>query len=343
MAHAITSTDTFAFTGSRRDIWHGLGVEVEEGQTATEVFPKVGLGWETELVPVYAEVPATTSGKPTRIELPDNRLHIRKDTREPLGLVSDGYKPLDNGDLATFADGLLGADAAATVSTAGSLLGGKRVFCLLKMPQTIEVVNGDELDTYVCLSNGHGGFAAFNVYPTSVRVVCNNTLSWSERDLGRGVRFHHTGNMEAKLEQARTIMGLAVRESERFEEQVRALANRDLSKGQILDFMRMAYIASFGSAPNKEQQPEAFDRWTARRDEHVTDWINRMDNERNAIAGIQGTAWSALNAYTEWSDHSRGGAWMQSRPKDHRVHSNMFGVAAVAKKKMLKRALQLAK
>jgi phage/plasmid-like protein (TIGR03299 family) len=337
MAHAITDQDNFAFTGNRDRIWHRLGQQIPEGLSAEDAFPLVGLDWETELEPVYYKV------KGKEVELTENRVHVRKDTGAPLGLVSDGYKPIDNGDLAKFADHLLGADAAASISTCGSLLGGKRVFALLQMPKSFEVVKGDGVETYILLSNGHGGFASFNVYPTSIRVVCDNTLSWSERDLGRGVRFHHTGDLDAKLEQARVIMGLAVREAELFEEQVRALANKDLSKGQIRDFMRMAFVASFGKSPDKETQPEAHERWTVRYTEHVKDWIGRMDNEQNSLPGIQGTAWSALNAYTQWSDHDRGGKWMESRPHDHRVHSNLFGVAASAKKKMLTRALQLAR
>jgi phage/plasmid-like protein (TIGR03299 family) len=339
MAHNITTQDKFAFTGSRKRIWHGLGEEIPEGLTATQVFPLIGLDWETELAPIFAEF----GGQ--KIELPESRAHVRKDTGAVLGLVSDGYKPIDNGDLARFADDLLGADAAATVSTAGSLLGGKRVFTLLKLPNTIRLGKGgvDEVDTYICLSNGHGGFASFNVYPTSIRVVCNNTLTWSERDLGRGVRFHHTGDLDSKVKQARTIMGLAVKEAEHFEEQVRALAQADLSVGQVRDFMTSAYAMTFGKAPDKTAEPEAHEKWMLKRQDQVEHWMSLLENERNTLPGIQGTAWAALNAYTEWSDHERGGKWMEARPRDHRTHSNLFGAACASKKKVLRAALALTK
>lgn len=335
MTDLITLKDKFGFTGNRSAIWHGKGMELEEGLDAVTFFKRIGLDWLTELQPVYCSI----NGQ--QVQVPNSQAHIRMDTGDILGLVSDGYKPIDNGDLAHFADDLLGADAAASVSTAGSLLGGKRVFCLLQMPKSIQVVKGDQVDTFICLSNGHGGFASFNVYPTSIRVVCNNTLTWSERDLGRGVRFHHTGDLEAKLKQARTIMGLAVKEAEHFERQVMALANTDLSVGQVRGFMELAYTATFGKAPDAEQEPEAFQRWMEHKDGMMGDWLARMENERQTIAGIQGTAWAALNAYTEWSDHDRGGKWMESRPADQRIHNNLFGVAAAAKKKVLRAALAL--
>lgn len=335
MAHLITHKDKFGFTGNRKAIWHGIGQQIEEGLDAQTFFKRIGLDWLTELQPVFCMI------GDKRIAIPNSQAHVRVDTGDVLGLVSDGYKAIDNGDLAKFADDLLGADQAASVSTAGSLLGGKRVFCLLQMPKSIQVVKGDQVDTFICLSNGHGGFASFNVYPTSIRVVCNNTLTWSERDLGRGIRFHHTGDLDAKLKQARTVMGLAVKEAETFEKQVRALANADLSAGQIKTFMEDAYVSTFGKAPDAEVDAEAHARWMERKKDMIQNWMERMENERQTIAGIQGTAWAALNAYTEWSDHDRGGKWMESRPADQRIHSNLFGVAAAAKKKVLRSALAL--
>lgn len=339
MAHQITKLDKFGFTGDRKSIWHGIGKEMPEGLDAETFFKQVGLDWTTELQPVFCMIDGV------QVQIPNSQVHIRRDlgpvSDSVLGLVSDGYKKLDNGDLAKFADQLLGADQAASVSTAGSLLGGKRVFCLLKMPKDIKVVKGDVVETFLCLSNGHGGFASFNCYPTSIRVVCDNTLTWSERDLARGVRFHHTGDLESKLKQARAIMGLATKEAEEFEKQVKALANTDLSRDQIKTFMEFAYTATFGKAPDKDEDAEAFGRWEERRKDMLDTWLKNLENERQTIRGIQGTAWAALNAYTEWSDHDRGGKWMESRPADQRIHSNFFGVAAAAKKKVLRAALAL--
>lgn len=330
MADNILERDKFGFTGDRNAIWHGKGKQVRKGLTAVEFFEEIGLDWLTELQPVYCVI----GGQ--QVEIPNTKAHTRKDTGDVLGLVSDSYKPIDNGDLARFAD-----DFGSPVDTAGSLLNGKRVFVLLKLDEQIRVVKHDLVDTYLCLSNGHGGLASFNVYPTSVRVVCNNTLTWSERDLGKGVRFNHMGNVEEKLAQARAILGTATREAQEFAKQVKALANADLSAEQIRTFMLFAYTATFGKAPDQEDQPEAFARWEARKQMVIKDWMERLENERQTLPGIQGTAWAALNAYTEWSDHDRGGAWMESRPADHRIHSNLFGVAAQAKRKVLKAALEL--
>ncbi len=335
MGHGITSTDKFAFTGSRSNIWHALGNELPDGLTAVQAFDREGLGWETELAPVFAEY----GGQ--RIALPDNRAHVRRDNGAILGLVSDGYKPIDNGDLAKFADSLI-ETGEAKVSTCGSLLGGKRVFVALELPKTIKLGPVDSVLPFILISNGHGGFASFNVYPSGIRPVCRNTIQASERDLGYGIRFHHTGDLDAKLKQARMVLGLASKEVEAFGEKLKALANTDLSAGQVKDFMELAFTATFGKAPDKDAEPEAHEKWVAKRKEMVADWTARMDNERQTLRGIQGTAWAAFNCYTEWSDHDRGGAWMDGRSRDHRVHSNLFGVSALSKRKVLKAALAFA-
>lgn len=335
MGHGFMQNDTFAFTGTRKNIWHKMGAQLPENQTAVQTFPQIGLDWETELAPVYAHL------GDKQIQLPESRAHIRKDTGDILGLVSDGYKPIDNGDLAKFADGLVDG-GGATVETAGSLLNGKRVFVTLRLPKVIALgKNGaDENYSFLVVSNGHGGFASFNTYMTSVRVVCQNTLAMSERDISSGVRFYHTGDLDKKMSQARVILGLATKEAERFEEQVKALANADLSAGQMRQFMESAYSLTFGAMP-KEEEGEARDKWFAKRTRLVEDWLARMENERNALPGIQGTLWSALNAYTEWSDHDRGGAWVANRPDDVRTHSNVFGIANTAKRKVFKQALTM--
>ena len=335
MAHEITKKDVFAFTGARERIWHSLGEEIPEGLTAVEAFDRVGLGWETELLPCFAQA----AGK--QIILPNSLAHVRSDTLDVLGVVSDGYKPIDNGDVARFADQLLGADAAATISTCGSLLGGKRIFALLQLPKVVQAARGDDVNTYLALSNGHGGFASFNVYPTSVRIVCNNTLTWSEKDLGRGVRFHHTGDLEKKIRQAQFIMGLAIRETEIFEEKIKALVGCQLSPGQVRQFLSMAFNATFGPDPDPEREPEAFEKWESRRAAHLEKWMAAFEFEGQEIPAIRGTAWAALNAYTAWSDHERGGKWMDARPADHRTHSNLFGTASTAKTRMLTKALAL--
>ena len=342
MSHEIHENDRFGYVGQKA--WHGLGAELEAGLDAVGAFEKLGIGWRTELAPVFAtvKVPDGTErdGKPVlvekQIECPDYRLHIRADNQQVLGMVSDGYQPFENMDLARFADALAGEDAAVTVETAGTLYDNRRVFVLVKLPQVVQATSEDISEQYVLVSNGHGGHASFAIYPTSIRVVCANTLRWSERDAGKGLRFRHTGQFDEKVAMARTVLGTAQKETEKFQEQVTALVETNLRGEKLTEFMRRAWEASYGKLKNLEGV--ALAKMVSKRDAQINHWLELCENERNAMDGIRGTAWSALNAVTEFHDHERG-RFKEIGESAGRVHSNLFGASSVAKMRTFRLAL----
>jgi phage/plasmid-like protein (TIGR03299 family) len=339
MAHGITGSDSVGIVGTRG--WHGLGKQLPAGHTARDGFRILGIDWPMELAPVYAEVQrgVDEEGNPIlrRIRLEGHRAHIRMDNDAPLGVVTDGYQQVTNGDLADLLDSLAGQDAASVLESAGSLFGGRRVFGCIRLPSIIRV-GADIVETFVVASNGNGGFAGLNVYPTSIRPECNNMLRWSERDLGKGITFRHSGDMAEKIQQARVAMGLAQQEVRAFEKQVHALAGAQLSGGQVRQFMELAYDRTFGPLPDRTEQPEAFAKLSEKRAEVLARWMANLEDKRQQVAGIRGTAWQALNAVTQWHDWERG---RMKADSEQRLHSNLFGQSNRDKQVALKAALSL--
>lgn len=338
MAHGITNTDSVGIVGTRG--WHGLGKPLPAGLDARSGFQHLGIDWPVELAPVYAEVQrgVDEDGNPIlrRIRLEGHRAHIRMDNDTPLGVVTDGYQQVTNADLADLLDSLAGQDAANTLESAGSLFGGRRVFGCIRLPTSIRV-GADIVETFVVVSNGNGGFAGLNIYPTSIRPECNNMLRWSERDLGKGITFRHSGDMSEKVKQARVAMGLAQREVLAFEKQVHALAAAKLSTGQVRDFMAIAYDDTFGLLPDRAEQPEAYEKLSAKRAEVLARWVANLEDKRQQVAGIQGSAWQALNAITQWHDHERG---RMKADSEQRLHSNLFGQSNRDKQVALRTAMR---
>lgn len=335
MSHGITLTDRFAEIRSNgQRAWHGLGDQLQEGLDFQTAFQNHGLGWATDLAPIFAKVGDTT------IELPDNRAHIRRDNGTVLGVVSDRYKAFENMDVARFADGMLGADAAVSAETVGSLYGGRRIFALARLPGSFKLGTDDEVRPFLLVSNGHGGFAGFNTYLTTIRVVCDNTLTLSERDLARGVSFRHVGDLGEKQKQARLILGLADKELERFNVSCQRLAATTLSPGQVEHFMRELWEQTFGVLDTEDV--EAYEKAKAKQDEIVGTWLANMEDERQKLAGIEGTAWAAYNAVSQWHDHERG-RFLSVAESDARVHSNLFGASNRDKQRAFRAALAIAK
>lgn len=341
MSHGITATDALASTTGGAQ-WHGLGKKLPAGLTAEEGFPLVGIGWETELAPVYAEVQrgVDVDGNPVirRIHLPGHAAHLRVDTDAPLGVVSSDYQQVTNQDLAGLLDGMAGQDAASTLESAGSFFGGRRVFGCIRLPSTLRVA-AEVVESYVVASNGHGGFAGLNVYPTSIRPICANTLRWSERDLGKGIRFRHVGDVGEKMRQARVAMGLALEEAAQFEERARHLIGHQLSGGQLAEFLAMAYDGAFGLLPDPSTNPEAHARLAVKRLEVLARWTALLDHPTNRVRGIEGSAWQALQAVTYWHEWERA----PKLGKEQRQHSNVFGQANRDKQAALRAAMAVAR
>lgn len=347
MAHEITNTDAFGeVRANGRRAWHGLGLEIDEGLTVEEAFQEIGLGWATELVPVCAKITRhnlETGEDETRYVETENQLaQIRCDTDAILGVVSNSYRPVENQDLAKFADALTGADKAVRCETAGSLRGGRRIFALCKLPNDIEVTDRDILSQYIAVTNGHAGEASFSLYPTSVRIVCANTLRFSERDLGKGISFRHTGDLDNKFKVARETLGLAVEEVKEFEAQVRALIGLGWTKAQSKAYMEDLWEGLFGSIDpgTTEAEMKIAARRIANRDKIVAKWMANLDDEKQSMPGVVGTPWAAFNAFSQWCDHDRG-RFHEVTQSDARVHSNLFGVSARHKQQAFRHALSL--
>lgn len=345
MSHGIEASDVFGevrLNGVRA--WHGLGVEIPDGLKTWPAFERIGLNWETELLPVFATYKGD-DGKTKQFKLPETMAHVRTDTKQLLAVVSSGYKPISNRELAEFADALVETEKGVTVETAGSLLGGKVIFTLVRLPQDIKVTDEDILRQYVLLRNSHDCSTAFRAYPTSVRVVCANTLRISETDADRGIVCWHTGDLKSKLDAARSALGMVTDSVKRYEAQVRLLAARNVTAEGLKRYFAEVHDATFGTITEPvdvadERSKAKYEHRLEKRDALLARWEKNFQAEQQTLKGISGTAWAAFNAVSQWHDHERG-RFDTIQKSDGRVHSNVFGVADAGKQVAFKKALQL--
>src|SRR5262249_10534005 len=146
MAHLV---ETMAYVGRRP--WHGLGVPLENPPTIAEGIRAAGLAWEVSLQPLVT----AGGGRPVPAYAT-----IRQSDGAILGGVGPQYQPLQNADAFQFFQPFLDA-GQASLHTAGSLAGGKRVWVLVKLNRDpLTVAPGDEVEKYLLLSNSHDGTLA---------------------------------------------------------------------------------------------------------------------------------------------------------------------------------------
>ena len=183
--------------------WHNLGSRLDAPATAAEAIDAAGLDFEVGLSPL-----STAEGTP----VPRRKAVVRRDNGEVIGVVGDGYVPVQSREAFGFLDAVA-ADGAIRYHTAGSLRRGERVWLLGKLCGQIRVKGSEDVtEKYLLLSNSHDGSSALRVFFTPIRVLCANTLAMADRvGKGEGIAIRHQGNLAAKVREAQDVLGLARR------------------------------------------------------------------------------------------------------------------------------------
>ncbi len=331
--------------------WHGLGTQLPGPATAAEAMTAAGLDWEVLKLPLYA-VAATRL-----LELPGRHVLVPGDrwgkAECPVfGVVGESYCPMQNREAFSFFDPIVSDRHGAIYHTAGALGNGERIWVLARLPRELEVVPGDVVEPYVLLSNSHDGKSSVQLKFTPIRVVCQNTLNAALRD-GPTVRVSHRGDFSAKLESARTRLGLyayridqpaSEREERALAENLQALL--DAGTDSLFDvFTRMAEVkldqpdpyfrAVFPDLASKDPK----DQLRIEEARLFSDWFFR-NGTGNTNAEVAGTLWAAYNGVTEFVDHRGGRTMARPMSPERRLQSMWFGAGAAIKARALDEAVR---
>jgi len=253
---------------------------------------------------------------------------VRTDTGGVLGVVSTGYRVFQNRSAFDFFDAIV-QERLAIFETAGSLKGGRHVWMLARLPKTLRVAGEDEIRPYILLTNSHDGSRALRMIPTTIRVVCANTLNLA---LGRaavteGLTVYHSECLEQRVAEARTKLGVITTRIDEFEQQVQALAKRPMSRANLTDYFTQLVEDRAGDTQKRM----------------LGMFLANLDHPTNSLSGIRGSAWAAYNAVSQWADHQsivRGQTEVQRA--DSRLHSVWFGASAELKARAFDAAVALA-
>lgn len=259
--------------------WHGLGTAVAEAPTSAEAIKLAGLDWIVESKPVF-----TDSG----IEIPNYKANIRDIDQKVLGVVSNRYQVVQNKDAFDFTDALIGE--GCKYETAGSLCGGKRIFLLARMPES--KILDDSFENYICFTNSHDGFSSIKAVMTPVRVVCQNTLSLALSGAKRQWSTKHIGNLDSKLAEAKHTLELANDYMTEFGKAADILAHTKVTDAEVVAILDDLF-------PVKEEDSDRRKRNIQEVKDQFMVCMLAPD-----ILKFKGTAWSAVNAASDWATHT---------------------------------------
>jgi len=205
--------------------WHGLGNRVEHALTSQDALTAAGLDWNVIQIPIQTV---------DQIIIPGYKANIRDMDQRVLGVVTDRYKVVQNHEAFAFTDELLGE--GVRYETAGSILNGKKVWLLTKLPDNY-IIAGDRINPYLVFSNSHDGRGSIKIAMTPIQVVCQNTLNLALNNAKRMWTPIHTGNVKSKLDEAKKTLLLA----EYYMDKLGAAVDR-LNKLKIPDYKALEYI-----------------------------------------------------------------------------------------------------
>ena len=264
----------------REKPWHGLGTCVQEAVTSADALRLAGLDWQVK------QRPSQVCGGS---KIDNYKANVRSTDGKVLGVVTDSYRIIQNEDAFSFTDSLIGGDVR--YETAGSLKEGRKIWLLAKMP--VQKVVGDDVEPYLCFSNTHDGSGSVRVCMTPVRVVCNNTLNFALRTANRHWSTRHTGDLQAKMQEARMCLELAEQYMAGLAEYGDRLANiriTDEELDKILDEM-FPFDEEKDTLRKQNSMKKA-------KEEFMVCYL------RPDIAQFLGTAWGVVNAMSDMVTHT---------------------------------------
>ena len=232
-----TEVETMFYT--RETPWHGLGIRVMEAPKSREALIAAGIDWRVLQEDIYTDSGNLIEGF---------KANVRDCDEKVLGVVTDRYKVIQNDEAFAFTDELLGD--GVRYETAGSLMGGRKVWLLAHLPHEY-IIAGEKISPYLVFSNCHDGSGAIKVAITPIRVVCNNTLNLALATARRSWSTMHTGDIKYKLEEAKNTLFMADKYMEELGKEFEVLRKKKLTDKQVLEYINMLIPLEDNATPTQ--------------------------------------------------------------------------------------------
>jgi len=279
--------------------WHLDGYVPDRApKSIDEAVDWSGLGWGVIQRPVYAQVGGSETEPIVEI-VDDYFVNVRTDTGKPLGIVTGRYQPVQNREAFSFLASIFGSDMM--FETAGALMGGRRVWVMMRIPDFVEV-GGDKVGQYAFISNSHDGKSSVLAAMTPVRIVCMNTLLAAIHGAARAQRTYnirHLGNMSQKIAEARNVLEITVNYYEQFKAMGDKLALQKIGDDGAVGLLSQLLPTEEGmgdrAATNREESREA-----------IMSFFKGQGSAGDTTGNAPGTLWCLYNAIAEFADWERG-------------------------------------
>ncbi|USU01355.1 DUF932 domain-containing protein [Pseudomonas siliginis] len=306
--------------------WHGLGSRLSPKQPLETWQHEAGMDWQIRESPVHFKADAIGHLGSIHI-FPEQKVLYRSDTKAPLSVVSSRYQIVQPREVLEFYRDLTEV-SGYELETAGVLKGGRKFWALARTGQSIALKGNDQVNGYLLLATSCDGTLATTATPTTVRVVCNNTLTIALDSTAKAIKVPHSTRFDPQA--VKKQLGIAVSQWDSFMHRMRMLSERKVQWHEAMGFF-MSVLCD--ASPNSPLPAVLPNEQALRKVQSLYEGEGRG----STLTSAQGTAWGLLNAVTEYVDHKR-----RARSNEYRMDSAWFGQGAHIKQRALEAALRLA-
>jgi len=294
--------------------WHGLGNRLAPRQPIDVWKQQAGMDWKIE----EAEVRYVAGSHNLGVihAFPEQKVLYRSDTRLPLSVVSKRFQVVQPGQILEFYRDLTSSNGFE-LETAGVLREGRKFWALARTGQSATLKGRDKVNGYLLLATACDGTLATTAQFTSVRVVCNNTLSIALGNASGAIKVPHRSQFDPDV--VKRQLGITISYWDGFVARMKALVERPVDPDSVEVLLRrvLTYAAPDGKAAVVNEQALANVRS-----------LYEGGGRGALMASSRGTAWGLLNSVTEFIDHHR-----RARSDDHRRDAAWFGQGAAIKQR----------
>lgn len=315
MAHMIErkADGSYSHAYAGETPWHGLGTKVEANLSAAQMLAAAGIDWEVRKQPMFWKGPNQIQHATTMTAL------LRSTDDMVLDYVPETWNPLQNAEAFDFFHDFV-EKGDMEMHTAGSLKDGQVVWGLAKIKNSFSVFGKDVVDNYILFSNPHKFGAAIDIRTTSIRVVCNNTITMALNGKSNQVaKVSHRRKFDA--DEVKSTLGIVTEKHRRMKEASEFLASKEYTSDQLREFMTTVFPA--GGSGKKEISMNAKKA------------MGIIDQQPGADI-FPGTWYNALQAVTFLTSHDMG------HQNDSRLYNQWFGKAQAIGVNALNTAVEMA-
>lgn len=301
MAHELEIVNGKAQMAYAGDLpWHGLGTKVDPSISTDDMMVAAGLDWELKKTKLYTEIYDPVSQRNQRIRVEDRFAVTRLSDNKVMTVCGKNWRPTQNKNAFDFFREFCEV-GGATMETAGSLKGGQRVWALAKLGKGFTLPNGDRTEGYLLFSLPHVVGSSIQVRTTSVRVVCNNTLTFSLNG-NTQAEYRQNHMRDFNFDAAKQIVEMANANLADQAAFAKKLQQVKMDKFDAMSFFNELITDEALERVDAEAMLESLDTPIGKHSRMG----QFMEAYLNGAGAENESAWGVLNGLTFWTDHIAG-------------------------------------